>query len=390
MMKYDEEFFDAGLYRLGTRCSKWDLCRERHQSDVLPMWVADMDFRSPEAVREALLRRAAHPTYGYTEPLDDDYAALCDFWQRRHGVTFTREDVILLPCVVTGMKVCINALTQPGDGVMILTPLYGPFRMSIEATGRRLIDVELIHHADGRYEPDLAAMERRMDEGCRLLMLCSPHNPVGRCWTEAELRAMLELAQRHGIPVVCDEIHADFVYAPRRFVPMLSLAREGVVTMCAASKTFNLAGLQQASMICRDPALREKLQAQMLSSGVTAGNIFALEGTRAAYQEGDAWLDGLLSYLAGNVRELERCVKTYLPQAVLSPMEATYLGWLDLRAYGHTTAELERRAEAHGVVFTEGTFFGRETGEGFLRVNIGCPRAHIEEAIRRLAAAVEA
>ncbi len=387
-MLFNQEYFDAGLYRVGTRSEKWDECRLEHGESVLPMWVADMDFPSPPAVTQALLHRAAHPTYCYTSVMEDDALALVSFWQRRHHLTIDTRDVLMLPCVVTGLKTCIHALTQPGDAVMILSPVYGPFRMSVEATGRTLTDVKLLRAADGSYTLDLAAIEAGMRAGAKLLMLCNPHNPVGRCWTREELQSLLEMAARYGAIVVSDEIHADFVYQPHVFTPMLSLAREGVISLCAASKTFNLAGLQQASCICPDPALREKLVAQLASSGVTSGNIFALEATRAAYNEGDAWLDGLLDYLAGNVRELENAVRELLPEAVLSPMEATYLGWLDLRAYGFTTEELMRRTAEAGVVLTGGTFFGEETGEGFVRINIGCPRRLIREGVRRIAQAL--
>lgn len=385
---FNEEYFDAGLYRMGTRCEKWDECRLAHGENALPMWVADMDFPSPPAVREALLARAAHPTYGYTAIREDDKQALCAFWQRRHGVTFASEAVLMLPCVVTGLKTVINALTAPGDGVMIFSPVYGPFRMSVEATGRKLVDVPLLRDERGRYTFDFPAIEAAMP-ACRLVMLCNPHNPVGRCWEKAELEALLAIAKRCGVPVVSDEIHADFVYAPHRLTPMLALETENVVSLCAASKTFNLAGLQQASCICPDAALRARLEQQLNASGVTCGNIFALEATRAAYNHGDAWLDGLLTYLRGNVTALEEAVKAYLPKAVLSPMEATYLGWLDLRAYGYTCEQLQARSAKAGVVFTGGTFFGETAGEGYLRVNIGCPRRHIPEAMRRLAEALK-
>lgn len=299
-----------------------------------------------------------------------------------------REEILPLPCVVTGLKLAIHALTSPGDGVIILTPVYGPFRMSVEATGRTLMACRLLRDEAGRYSMDLQSLEEAMRQGARLLMLCNPHNPVSRCWTREELQAVVALAKAYHVPIVSDEIHADFVYAPHTFTPLLSLTRENVLSLCAASKTFNLAGLQQASCLCPDPAIREKLSAALASSGVTCGNIFALEATRAAYEHGDAWLDGLLLYLRGNCEALRQAVKKHLPQAALTPMEATYLGWLDLRAYGLTTEQLMERSARAGVVFTAGTSFGQDTGEGFLRVNIACPRAHVEEAIRRLSAAL--
>lgn len=386
-MKYGQEYFDAGLYRMGTRCEKWDMCRKESGEDVLPLWVADMDFASPPEVQAALLRRAAHPTYGYTAVLQDDRRALIDFWRRRHGLTVSEEAIMLLPCVVTGLKLAILALTKPGDGVIIQSPVYGPFRMSVEATGRTLCDAPLKRDENGRYSMDLDAVEAQLRGGAKLMMLCSPHNPVSRLWSEEELAALLALLKRYGVPLVSDEIHADFVYAPGKFVPILSLEKEHALSLCAASKTFNLAGLQQATCLCENEEIRAALARESARAGVTSGNIFALEGTRAAYEHGDAWLDGLLDYLDGNRQRLAALVAQQLPKAVLTPMEATYLAWLDLRAYGYTVEELMRRTEQAGVRFTGGTFFG-DAGEGFLRVNIGCPRANLDEGVKRLAAAL--
>ncbi len=387
-MKFDQEYFDAGLYRLGTRCEKWDHMRAQHGDGLLPMWVADMDFPSPPAVQEAILRRAAHPTFGYTSAEADDWQSLIDFWQRRHGLTIAPEELVMLPCVVTGIKLAILALTQPGDGIIIQSPVYGPFRMSVEATGRSLMDAPLTRRADGGYDMDLAAVEERLMQGAKLMVLCSPHNPASRAWTREELTALVALLQRYNVPLVSDEIHADFVYAPGKFVPVLAITRENVLSFCAASKTFNLAGLQQATCICPDGKIREAFRREMAKAGVTSGNIFALEATRAAYEQGDAWLDGLMTYLQGNRDHLAALVKERLPGAVLSPMSATYLGWLDLTAWGFDEDELMRRTEAAGVMFTGGRFFG-ESGNGFLRVNIGCPRRHITEAVLRLARALE-
>ena len=388
-MKFDQEYFDAGLYRVDTRCEKWDGMRAEHGEGVLPLWVADMDFPSPPQVQEAILRRAGHPTFGYTAVEQDDWQALIGFWQRRHGLTIAPEALTMLPCVVTGIKLAILALTRPGDGVIIQSPVYGPFRFSVEATERRLCDAPLMRREDGGYDMDLAAVEEQLKNGAKLMVLCSPHNPVSRAWTREELTALVELLSRYNVPLVSDEIHADFVYAPGKFVPILSVTQENVLSFCAASKTFNLAGLQQAACICPDEGMREAFRAQMAKAGVTCGNIFALEGTRAAYTHGDAWLDGLMDYLAGNRDHLAALVREHLPLAVLSPMTATYLGWLDLRAYGLDGAALEKRTAEHGVVFTGGNFFGAG-GEGFLRINIGCPRRYITEGVMRLKKALEA
>lgn len=385
---FDREYFDAGLYRVGTDCEKWDGCRARSGANVLPMWVADMDFPSPPAIQEALLRRAAHPTWGYTEVTDADLDALRGFWKRRHQTAFAREEITLLPCVVTGLKTAILTLTKPGDGVIIQSPVYGPFRMSVEVTGRRLADAPLRRGPDGRYVMDLEAVEARCREGAKLMMLCSPHNPVSRVWTPEELQALLDVLDRWGVPLVSDEIHADFVYAPHRFVSVLNLAGRNVFSLVAASKTFNVAGLQTAFCVCRDEQIRAKFRDTLSACGVVSGNIFGVAASRAAFEHGDAWLDGLLDYLDGNRKLLAEEVARELPRAVLSPMEGTYLGWLDLRAWGCTCAELESRTERAGVVFTGGTFFGEEAGEGFLRINIACPARNIPEAIRRLKAAL--
>nr|MBR4280883.1 pyridoxal phosphate-dependent aminotransferase [Clostridia bacterium] len=387
-MKFDREYFDAGLYRVGTRCEKWDGMREEHGSDVLPMWVADMDFPSPPQVQEAILRRAGHPTFGYTGVEEDDWQSVSSFWQRRHQLTIAPEEMTMLPCVVTGLKLAILALTQPGDGVIIQSPVYGPFRFSVEATERTLCDAPLIRREDGSYDMDLAAIEAHCQAGAKLMLLCNPHNPVSRAWSREELTALIGLLKRYNVPLVSDEIHADFVFAPETFVPALSITRENVLSLCAASKTFNLAGLQQATCFCQDKAILEAFNAQKNKTGVTCGNIFALEGTRAAYNHGDEWLDGLMDYLAGNRDHLAALVKEHLSKAVLSPMTATYLGWLDLRAYGFHEDELQKRTAEAGVVFTMGKFFG-DSGDGFVRINIGCPRRHITEAVLRLKKALE-
>ena len=388
-MIFNEEYFDEGLYRMGTRSEKWDACRLEYGENVLPMWVADMDFPSPPAVQEAILARAAHPTYCYTEIMADDDQALIDFWHRRHSLTIAREDITMIPCVVTGLRLAILALTQPGDGVIIQSPVYGPFRMSVEGTERQVMDAPLVRQADGSYGMGLAAIARQLQSGAKLMLLCNPPNPVSRAWSREERQALLDLLNRYNVPLVSDEIHADFVFAPKTFVPVMTLQQKNVISLCAASKTFNLAGLQQADAICKDEALRTAFRYEMDKAGVRSGNIFALEATRAAYNHGDAWLDGLVRYLEGNYALLAKLIKEHLPKAVLTPMEGTYLGWIDLRAYGYTTDELMQRTEKAGVYFTVGTFFGEELGAGHLRINIGCPRRYIEEGILRLRVALE-
>ena len=378
---FDQEFFDAGLYRKGTNSIKWDLCQREH-GPVLPMWVADMDFPSPPAVQAALLERAAHPTYGYTEAGEGYTRALCGFWKRQHGAEIDPESVVDLPCVVTGLKLAIQTFTQPGDGVIVQKPVYGPFLESVAVTGRREMDATLVADAEGRYHMDLEKVETFCREGAKLMMLCNPHNPVSRAWTRQELMDLVEILNRYHVPLVSDEIHADFVYEPMEMITALNLPVERLMVLCAASKTFNLAGLQMANAVCPDPEIRSMLKKRINENGVVAGNIFGMLATQAAYDGGDAWLKGLKEYLMGNRDVLEKGVRE-IPGAAISPMEATYLGWLDLRAYGDTDT-IMKKCEKAGVVFTGGTFFGREAGNGFVRVNYGTRRAHVVMTLERL------
>ena len=259
----------------------------------------------------------------------------------------------------------------------------------MELNSRAVLDAELRHDEAGRYSMDLEAIERFCREGAKLMLLCNPHNPVSRAWSAEELQALLDVLNRYGVPLVSDEIHADFVFAPRKHVSALSLQRERVVMLCAPSKTYNVAGLQNASAVSGDARILQALREETEASGVVSGNIFGLEAARAAYTEGDAWLDALMAHLAANRDVLAREVERQLPEAILTPVEATYLAWLDLRAYGYNDAELARRTEQAGVLFTGGAFFGRQ-GDGFLRVNFGCPTAHVTEAVARLKKALEA
>ena len=387
-MRFDTAYFDAGIRRIGTECEKWDgMIAETGDETMIPMWVADMDFPSPPAIRDALADVLERGTWGYTVSGDADRQALCDYWARRHSVTIERESVLLSPCVVTGLKLALRAVTKPGDGVLINPPVYGPFFMSIRANGRKVVESPLVRDGDGRYTMDLADMEGKLASGeAKAVMLCSPHNPCGRAWSEEELTAVVALCRRYGAPIVCDEIHADFVYAPNTHHSILTIpgAREIAVMLCAASKTFNVAGLEQSAIVCCNEAVRKAIAEDMAASGVKAGNAFALAATRAAYTGCDAWLDGLMDYLAGSRDMVAAFVAERMPRVRLTPLEATYLMWLDCSALGFTQDELLARIRAAHVKVNDGLFFG-EQGRGFIRLNIGCPRSQIREALTRLA-----
>lgn len=387
---FDSAYFDAGIDRAGTQSVKWSLpglCAP----GVVPLWVADMDFRCAPAISEALSRRAAHASYGYTYVDGEDRQAVCDYWQRRHGVRLKPEEVGLLPSVVTGLRVCVEQLSRPGEGVILQSPVYGPFYSAIEALGRRVMDAPLSRDAEGRYAMDLERVEDRLREGARLMLLCSPHNPVARCYGGEELSKLIGLLRRYGAALVSDEIHADFVYEPLTFCSALRFEDPGIrlVALSAPSKTFNVAGLKQASLFCRDQGLMRDISRTLERYGVEAGNLFALTAARAAYTLCDDWLEGLLAYLDGNRRLLREELGRLLPEARLSPIEATYLAWVDVSACGLDDKTAYARCREAGVLPTEGEFFGRQAGQGFMRINFGCPAAQLREGLARFAGALK-
>lgn len=389
-MIFDEAYFDAVIDRRNTDCEKWD-DRAVMDADGIPLWVADMDFACAPAITEAIRKRAEHPCFGYTLDNPADEEALRGFWMRRHGLNIQPGQTCMLPCVITGLKACVRAFTREGDGVAIVTPVYGPFYESIRSNNRVVKAVSLIRdEKTGRYDLDFDAMEAALRDGAKLMMLCSPHNPVSRLWSREELTALCRLAKKYDVPVVCDEIHADFVYKPGAFVSILSIpeGRDRAVMLCSASKTFNVAGLLQAALVCPNEQMLSALRRDLRACGVVSGNTFALAAARAAYTACDDWLDGLISYLDGSRQLLKEWVAQYLPRARMSPVEATYLAWLDLRALGHSCEELGKIFKKAKVALTGGTFFGPE-GEGFMRVNFACPRAQLKEGIKRAGAALE-
>ena len=389
-MQFDAAYFDQVIDRRNTDCEKWD-DRSIMNEGGIPLWVADMDFPCAPAITDALQARAQHPCFGYNIDNPANEKALIGFWQRRHGLAIRPGQTLMLPCVVTGLKTCVRCFTKEGEGVAIVTPVYGPFYESIRVNRRKVMPVSLLRDGEtGRYSLDLNAMEEALRNGAKLMMLCSPHNPVSRLWSAEELAALCRLAKKYDVPIVCDEIHADFVYQPGRFVSILSIpeGQDRAVMLCSASKTFNVAGLQQAAMVCRNPEMLKALRAGIAEAGVFCGNTFALAAARAAYEESDAWLDGLIAYLDGSRKLVFGLMAKYAPKAKVTPIEATYLAWADMRAYGMDCEQLKEKCRTAGVAFTGGTFFGPE-GEGFLRINFACPRTQLTEGIKRLGQALE-
>ena len=390
-MKYGKAFFDEPFERRGTACEKWDGLEERMGKEMNPMWVADMDFRGPEEITEALVKRAAHPAYGYTHQTKEATKAMLDFMQRRHGVTLAESEQILMPCVVTGLRAAVLALTKPGDSIIIQPPVYGPFYFSVKDNERKTAECHLKCDENGYYTMDLEAVEEACKAGAKMMILCNPHNPVGRAWKKEELIALIDVLKRYDVMLVSDEIHEDFTFEKGVFTPILSLVtanQSRVLALTSASKTFNLAGLQQAVAFCRNKELLSLIQKTMHDVGVVQGNIFGLIAAEAAYTYGDEWLDGMLAYINEGAQILRKGLAEKLPKAVMSPLEATYLAWVDLRAYGFTCAALLERCREAGVEFTPGTFFGEDAGQGFMRVNLACQHERVKQTVDQLARAI--
>jgi len=391
-MKYDTAFFDGPVDRCCTACEKWDGLWKNKQDGLLPMWVADMDIRCVQEIVDALQARAGHPVYGYTYQRESGVEAMLDFYRRRHGLQLEKDEQATIPCVVTGMKAAILSLTEPGDSILIQPPVYGPFFTSAQVNGRKVVKNTLLRDDAGRYSINFAQLEAQLSAGVKLMMICNPHNPVGRAWSREELETIYQLCKHYGTTLISDEIHSGFVYDKDAFTSVLLLdtAKDAkIAVLTSATKTFNIAGLRQAVLLTRNQAIKTAITTFMDHVGAFGVNIFALEATEAAYRHGDAWLEGLLPYLDEARALLRRELTARLPKAVLSPIEATYMGWIDLRAYGLSCKELMDATYAEGVAFSEGSFFDSESGDGFLRINFACPHSQTLKALELLERAVK-
>lgn len=381
--------FDRVIPRSGTSSFKYDGRMEIFGTDdVLPLWVADMDFAVPAAVRDALAARAAHPIYGYTVYPESLYEALIAWLQKRHGWKVEREWIVMCPGVVPALHASIYAFTQPDDAVIVQPPVYAPFLAAPKIVGRRLLPNPL-KFDDGRYRFDLEHFERCAAEGARLLLLCSPHNPVGRVWQEDELQALLEICGRYDVTVVSDEIHADLIYPGRHHKPLAGL-RDGavkIVTAVAPSKTFNIPGLGLSALIVPDEKNRTAIAKAFGMLHVGAANPFSIVAFEAAYRNGAPWLDDLLDYIEASHQFVRMFLLQHLPLIKLIKPEGTYLLWLDCRAMGLNDEQLKQFfVRQAGVGLSPGIIFG-EQGSGFMRMNIAAPRSVIAEALKKIAEA---
>lgn len=383
--------FDLEIPREGSGSVKYDgRLSYFGTEDVIPLWVADMDFAAPEAVTRALSARAAHPVYGYTVHPEGLFESLASWLKTRHGWEVEREWVMMCPGVVPSLHAAVMAFAQPGEGVIVQPPVYFPFFSCVTHTGRNLVRNPL-RVEGGRYVIDFDHLEQCAASGARLLLLCSPHNPVGRVWRTDELHRVLEIARRYGLIVLSDEIHADLVYPGRKHTPLSTLAvdSDAVITAVAPSKTFNIPGLGLSALIVRNPEHRAALHHVFELLHVSTSNPFSVVAFEAAYREGGPWLDHLLSYLDGTRRAVSSFLQERLPAIRLIEPEGTYLLWLDCRALGMDDKELRHFFIYHSKVgMNPGTVFG-EGGSGFMRMNIGAPRRIIMKALERIEQALQ-
>lgn len=384
--------FDTVPNRRGTNCFKYDFAREMGMpEDVLPLWVADMDFPTAPAVLERLHALAEHGIFGYTGVKDAYFSAVHNWYAQRFGWETQRSWLVTTPGVVFAIAIAIRAFTQKGDAILIQQPVYYPFANKVTENDRQLVVNPLVLR-NGRYEMDFADMERKIvDYHVKMLLLCSPHNPVGRVWTKEELLRVGEICQKHGVLVVSDEIHADFTYAGhthRVFASLKSEFADFTITCTAPSKTFNLAGLQNSNIFIPNRQLRHAYKKELSACGCGGTNCMGMAACQAAYEAGADWLEQLKQYLAGNLAYIRQFLREKLPEIALIEPEGTYLVWLDLRKLGLTEQQQRQLIVQDAKLWLDtGTLFG-QGGEGFERINIACPRTTIEQAMQRLEHAV--
>ena len=383
--------FDQVVDRKGTGCLKWDQTKTYFgKGDLLPLWIADMDFPTAPGIQQKLQERLDQGVFGYATLSPRYYQSVVSWMSRRHQYLVQPEWITYTAGVVPALYMAVEAVTDPGDQVMILTPVYGPFFRSIQEQGRELVSIPLDHDGQGYYRLDLAAMEAAVTDRTKALLFCSPHNPVGRVWSWAELEQVVDFCRRHNLVIIDDEIHNDLVYTPGGFITLGRLGPEAEcrsIICTAITKTFNLADLQVSNILIPDPTLRERFQKVVRQYHVTP-HAFSEPALLGAYEQAEDWLDELLVYLEGNIDffcgELNR---RSLPLSCRKP-EGTYLVWVDCRGLGLPDAELQPFfVEQCGLAVNPGTDFGPDWGQ-YVRFNLACPRATISKALDRIEAAL--
>lgn len=383
--------FDKITDRRGTSCLKYDFQVERRgRDDLLPLWVADMDFPLPKDILDDIKNRVSHGIFGYTDPKKDYFDSVIGWFHSHFGWKGKPEWITITPGVVVAISVAIRALTKEGDGVLIQQPVYYPFSEAILLNKRKLVNNQLVYR-DGKYSIDFDDFEKKIvDEKVKFFILCSPHNPVGRVWTVEELRKMGEICLKHNVIVVSDEIHCDFTYEGHTHTtfPALGAEFENNVILCTApSKTFNIAGLHVSNIFIPNEEIRGKFKGELEAFGFSQPNVMGLTACQAVYNKGDEWYRELKSYIAGNLEFAREYLTKYMPEIELVEPEGTYLLWLDCGQLGLSVDELERFVEDKAKLWVDfGIIFGKESGQ-FIRLNIACPRATLRQALEQLSAA---
>ena len=380
--------FDEIIERKGTDCLKYDFAVKRGKpEDVLPFWVADMDFRTTSYVEDALIERAKHGIFGYSESQEDYFHAIAGWMHRRHHWDVEPDWLIKTPGVVFALAMAVKAFTEAGDCVLIQQPVYYPFSEVIQDNGRVVVSNDLYLGTDNRYHMDLEDFEQKIVEHqIKLFLLCNPHNPSGRVFTREELTGMGEICLKHGVTVVCDEIHNDFVFQGEHTV-FASIKKEYAdvsVTCTSPSKTFNLASMLISNIFIPNEKLRQRFQHEVNAAGISQLSVLGLVATQAAYEHGDEWYEKMMAYVKSNIDYARNYVEEYLPGVKMINGEGTYLVWLDFRGTGIETEELDRRIIYDAKLWLDsGKIFGK-TGEGFQRINVAAPRKTITECFERI------
>ena len=389
MMKYN---FDEQHDRSNNQSIKHEFVEEIYGSkDVLPMWVADMDFKTAQPIIDALHDRVEQGIYGYTALADEYYNSYINWVERRHNWTIKKEALIYSPGVVPTLIFAITALTELGDSVIIQSPVYGPFERSIEEHGRKTLSNPL-KIVNGQYEIDFEDLERKIDAGGKVILFCNPHNPIGKVWSEETLLKLAEIVIRKDIIIVSDEIHSDLIMKGHKHIPIASLSQaiaDRTVTCMAPSKTFNLAGLQSSIVVAENQAIKDKLKASFEKMDMNHNNCFGQIAFEVAYNEGEEWLSQLLDYIEGSMDFVVEYIKKNIPEIKTYKPEGTYLMWFDMTSLNMTQDELKDfLAKKAKVGMTSGDFFGSE-GEGFMRYNLATTRENVKKGIYQIEEAIK-
>ena len=380
--------FDDIIERKGSDCFKWDALPSMYgRDDLLPMWVADMDFRSPDFVMDAIRHRCEHQVLGYTMPSEGYWQAVESWLGRRYGINTTKGELHFIPGIVAGIAYALLCLTNPGDKVLVTTPVYPPFLNLPKESGRMLVCSQL-KIENGRFAIDFDDFERKA-EGCKVFIMSNPHNPAGTVWGADVLRHIADICKRHNVLVISDEIHADLTLPPHKHVSYSTVsddARSNSITFMAPSKTFNIAGLGSSVCYIADEALRKRFFGWLDALGVAGGNIFAFTAAEAAFANGEEWLKQMLDYLKENVLALQAFLNDRLPKVKAVLPEASYLAWLDFSDYGIPHKELaDKLINEARVALNDGTTFGGSDYECCFRINLGCPKSMLLDALNRIA-----